>query len=168
VIDLKRPIELLRAFKAAQTVGKSAHLLVVGEGPLRGACEELARAEKLPVTFTGFMNQGKLPEAYAASDVLVLCSMETWGLVVNEAMAAGLPAILSDQVGCAPDLVPSGETGMVYPHGDDEALARCMKTYLEKPVLARLHGDKARELVTTRYNVCGAADRTIEALLRII
>jgi glycosyltransferase involved in cell wall biosynthesis len=75
-------------------------------------------------SFTGFLNQSELPAAYVAADVMVLPSeSETWGLAVNEAMACGLSAIVSDAVGCAPDLIEDGKTGFTFPLGDAAALA---------------------------------------------
>jgi glycosyltransferase involved in cell wall biosynthesis len=78
--------------------------------------------------FTGFLNQNAVGDAYAAADCLVLPSTgrETWGLAVNEAMAGGLPAVVSDRVGCQPDLVIEGETGAVFPCTDIDALAAAM------------------------------------------
>src|SRR4029077_10026074 len=62
--------------------------------------------------------------AYAAADCLVLPSEgETWGLVVNEAMATGLPCVVSDRGGCAPDLIIPDQTGDVFAFGDADALA---------------------------------------------
>jgi glycosyltransferase involved in cell wall biosynthesis len=71
------------------------------------------------------VNQSQLGRAYAAADCLVLPSDwgETWGLVVNEAMATGLPCVVSDRVGCAPDLIIPGQTGDVFAFGDADALA---------------------------------------------
>jgi glycosyltransferase involved in cell wall biosynthesis len=65
------------------------HLLIVGSGPLERALKNQVTNEGLPVRFTGFLNQTDIPAAYAAADCLVLPSdySETWGLVVNEAMA---------------------------------------------------------------------------------
>jgi glycosyltransferase involved in cell wall biosynthesis len=72
----------------------------------------------------GFVNQREIAEWYGAADLFVLPSdREPWGLAVNEAMAAGAVPIVSDTVGCAPDLV-AGEVGWVYPTGDIGALAR--------------------------------------------
>jgi glycosyltransferase involved in cell wall biosynthesis len=77
-----------------------------------------------PASFAGFLNQSELPAAYVAADVMALPSeSETWGLVVNEAMACGLPAIVSDAVGCAPDLIAEGKTGFIFPIGNAPALA---------------------------------------------
>jgi glycosyltransferase involved in cell wall biosynthesis len=73
-----------------------------------------------------------MPSIYAASDLLVLPSdhQETWGLVVNEAMACGLPAVVSDAVGCGPDLIEAGRTGAVFPLGDTTALAEAVRSTL--------------------------------------
>ncbi|MBE0545459.1 MAG: glycosyltransferase family 4 protein [Verrucomicrobia bacterium] len=96
----------------------------VGSGELEKELRDLATREKLRVHFTGFKNQSELPAIYAAADALVLPSeSETWGLAVNEGMACGLPAIVSDAVGCAPDLIEEGVTGFTYPVGDTEQLA---------------------------------------------
>lgn len=133
----KHPVELIGAFlKASRTVvgnGNSGpmHLLVVGDGELRNKCEFLVSefgrlnpGEDVPVTFTGFRNQSQIVDDYVAGDVLVLPSDagETWGLVVNEAMVCGRPAIVSDLVGCAADMITDGRTGWTFPFGDWDAL----------------------------------------------
>jgi glycosyltransferase involved in cell wall biosynthesis len=80
-------------------------------------------------TFYGFVNQTELPAIYAAADAIVLPSRsETWGLVVNEAMACGLPAVVSDTVGCAPDLVEPRTTGAVFAMGNIAALAQAIQS----------------------------------------
>lgn len=123
--DKKHPLALLQALANARQYYKDLFLLMVGDGKLRPQCEDLVTKAKLPVTFTGFLNQSEIIAAYVAADCLVLPSDagETWGLVVNEAMACGLPAIVSDQVGCAVDLVHPGMTGDVFPCGDIAELA---------------------------------------------
>jgi glycosyltransferase involved in cell wall biosynthesis len=66
------------------------------------------------------LNQDRLPEAYAAADLLsVPSSYEAWGLTCNEAMVSGLPLVVSDRVGAAADLVVVGQTGWSYRYGDD-------------------------------------------------
>jgi glycosyltransferase involved in cell wall biosynthesis len=89
--------------------------------------------------------------------VLVLPSDggETWGLVVNEAMACGLPAIVSDAVGCAPDLVEDGKTGFTFPLGDCSALAERLASMAKlkqaghdfSPVLAQKMRDYSLDAV---------------------
>jgi glycosyltransferase involved in cell wall biosynthesis len=124
----KRPLDLLNALGDAAAGGARVHGLIVGSGELSEAAKALAAERRLPVTFAGFLNQSQIPEAYAAADALVLPSDygETWGLVVNEGMVSGLPAIVSERVGCAHDLVRPGETGTVVPFADVPALARTL------------------------------------------
>ena len=131
------------------------HLIVVGDGEYRVALEERVRELDLPVSFCGFINQGDIPGYYQAADCLVLASDhgETWGLVVNEAMASGLPAIVSDQVGCAEDLVTSGQTGDVYPFGQTEMLAGKMLAMASDPENAQKMGQNARDFIVQKYNV---------------
>jgi glycosyltransferase involved in cell wall biosynthesis len=126
----KRPLDLVRGMAK---LGPGGRLLVVGGGPLERACRDEAEALGVRAAWAGVLNQTELGAAYAAADCLVLPSeSETWGLVVNEALATGLPCIVSDRVGCAPDLVMPGRTGDVFPLGDVEALARALRTVRDR------------------------------------
>ncbi len=164
-IDKKHPLGLLQAMQQAHHQRAHVHLLMVGDGELRPECERFAGEHGLPVTFAGFLNQGELGAAYAAADCLVLPSDhgETWGLVVNEAMACGLPAIVSDQVGCGPDLVEPGVTGDVFPFGDWSRLAGQMAEMASEPQRLRRLGENAREKVRP-YCFDAAARGTVEAV----
>ena len=145
----KHPMDLIRAAGHAVQRGADLRLLIVGDGVLRKSCEELARELNVPATFTGFMNQTEIARAYRASQALVLPSDagETWGLVVNEAMACERPAIVSDLVGCAEDLVAGQSTGSVYPFGDVAALGDTLHHLsLDRESLNRM-GSVARERV---------------------
>src|SRR5207248_580451 len=107
----KRPDDVLSAL--AQLDSPNAWLVYAGDGQMRADLAALARELGVSerVKFMGFVNQSQLPETYRAADILVLPSeYEPFGLVVNEAMACGLPAIVSDQVGARFDLVRHGET----------------------------------------------------------
>ncbi|HXM47353.1 MAG TPA: glycosyltransferase [Pyrinomonadaceae bacterium] len=154
-IDKKRPFDLLRALKDARLAqqGRPLHLLFVGSGelgqPLRSACRVVFDAETsnnvstqvndggtLPrATFAGFLNQKEISRAYVAADCLVLPSdhLETWGLVVNEAMASGLPCVVSDACGCAEDLVTPINSNLVYPLGNTLALAGALLELMRQP-----------------------------------
>jgi glycosyltransferase involved in cell wall biosynthesis len=101
-------------------------VLVVGTGELMTACRVEADRLGLCAAWAGFLNQSELGRAYAVADCLVLPSDETWGLVVNEALATGLPCVVADRVGCAPDLVTPGETGEIFPIGDLTALTAAL------------------------------------------
>src|SRR5690606_29797429 len=123
----KRPGDLVEALAAARREDPGLHVLMVGSGVLEETLRRQAARLHVPVHFLGFRNQSELPSCYAAADCLVLPSdgRETWGLVVNEAMACGLPAIVSDAVGCADDLIDA-DTGLTVPVGDTAALARAL------------------------------------------
>ena len=117
----KRPHDVVEAARRLPAV----KFLMVGEGPLGD--ELRAAAQGLPnINFVGFVNQTRMPLVLASADLLVLPSQyEPWGLVVNEAMACGLVPVVSEAVGCAPDLVTGlGET---FPTGDVEALCRAIE-----------------------------------------
>ncbi|HMA22171.1 MAG TPA: glycosyltransferase family 4 protein [Gemmatimonadaceae bacterium] len=148
-MDAIRAIEKIVQMRSDAELRSDVELLMVGDGPLRRECEEFAARRKLPVVFAGFLNQAAMPAAYAAADMLVMPSThdETWGLVVNEAMASGIPAIVSDQVGCAPDLIVEGETGSVFKAGDVDALAKAISS------LASDRGALERTAAATRARV---------------
>ena len=161
----KHPLELLQAVSRACTAGARLHLLMVGDGPLRPACEALIRDQSLPVTITGFLNQSEIVDAYVAADVLALPSDagETWGLVVNEAMACGRPALVSDQVGCAADLIEEDKTGWVFPFGDWRRLAELLAVISESPERVRSMGDACRQKIRG-YSPEAAAEGIAEAV----
>jgi glycosyltransferase involved in cell wall biosynthesis len=160
----KHPLALVRAFR--EVVGRvtGVHLLVVGDGALRAACEQYVVEHRLPVSFAGFLNQSRMPEAYAAADCLVLPSDhgETWGLVVNEAMACGLPAIVSDEVGCAADLIVERATGRTFQSGRWDQLVECMLDMVEASPLLPSMGEAARRQVAG-YSAEAAADGIVQA-----
>ena len=127
LIERKRPLDLVDAVAELRARAIDAHALFIGDGEERPGIEQRASARGIrsAVTIAGFVNQQELPSWYAAADTLVLPSdsRETWGLVVNEAMAAGLPVVVSDAAGCSPDLVRDGENGFIYACGNVAALA---------------------------------------------
>jgi len=151
-IPRKRPLDLVKAAQSAirSQPELKLHLLLVGSGQLgdelRVNCNvafdaepnrksdindqkseraTLASEVRPVASFAGFLNQTEIPKAYVAADVLVLPSeYETWGLVVNEATACGIPAIVSDAAGCAPDLIETNVTGWTFPMSDVRALAQ--------------------------------------------
>jgi glycosyltransferase involved in cell wall biosynthesis len=140
LIERKRPLDLVRAAALLRTRGVDVEVAFAGSGELEPALRQAVQESELPTVFHGFVNQSALPAIYAAADVLVLPSdaRETWGLVVNEAMACGLPAVVSDAVGCGPDLVEEGATGAVFGLGDTAGLANAIeRTLALDPDLSR-------------------------------
>lgn len=143
LVPWKRPGDLLEA--ASQV--RDCHVVYAGDGPLRTALEAQAKDLGMDqrVRFLGFVNQGGLPEVYAAVDFLVVPSeYEPFGVVVNEAFACGRPAIVSEACGSVGDLVRDGENGFIFPVGDPQALAERMRALASGSDLALAMGEKAR------------------------
>ncbi|MFO7301360.1 MAG: glycosyltransferase family 4 protein [Acidobacteriota bacterium] len=108
-------------------------VICAGDGQERAAMLSAAAGEpRVPLHVLGVQRQRDLSGAYHAADLLVLPSRqaETWGLVVNEALHHGVPCLVSDQVGCAPDLIDA-RTGVVCRADSEEALAGGMVRALE-------------------------------------
>jgi glycosyltransferase involved in cell wall biosynthesis len=163
-IEAKRPMDFVRAVEEAAGRGAALMGLMAGDGPLRQACEEYARLNNIPVKFTGFLNQSQIARAYVASDALVLASAsETWGLVVNEAMACGRPCIVSDQVGSGPDMIVPGETGDIFPVGNISALADWLACYARDRARLEAMGEKARQMAR-RNSVAVAVEGVLDAV----
>ncbi len=148
LIPLKMPQLILDAVERLEMKDKLA-LIVVGDGPLRASFEE--RASTLfgqRLYMAGFVNQSKLGRYYSAADIFILPSeYETWGLVVNEAMYFGLPVIVSNRVGCHPDLVIEGKTGYVFAANDANDLAEKISLAAEdRRSLKRMGENAARHI----------------------
>jgi glycosyltransferase involved in cell wall biosynthesis len=146
---------LLKAF--ANINVPNTGLLIVGDGSCRPIVEKAA-ANDHRVRYVGRRGFEGVVEALAVADVSVVpSSFEPWGLVVNEAMAAGLPVIASDRVGAVDDLVVENESGIVFPSGDILALMAAMRRLAEDATLrARLAGS-GRRLIST-WNLAASAD----------
>ncbi|WP_422014712.1 glycosyltransferase family 4 protein [Reyranella sp.] len=162
LVESKRPMDLVEAAARLAAQRRPVELVIAGAGDLQEPMEDAARASRVDVRFLGFVNQSKLPAVYASADVLVLPSIatETWGLVVNEAMACGIPAVVSDAVGCGPDLIQPGMTGAVAPLGDTAALAAAIDSVLAFDRAATV---RALEERIAFYSPARAADGVLEA-----
>lgn len=133
---------------AAGATDVPLQLLVVGDGPERAAIVRQAAARGVNATFTGFLQGEALLQAYAAADVFALLSRrETWGIVVNEAMAFGLPLVLSEGVGAAVDLLLPDENGCIVPVGDAQAAGAAIARLASDAGLQARYGARSRELI---------------------
>ena len=159
-------MHFLEALRIAAEKGAPVHGLIVGTGIEMEQATAFVASSRLPVSFAGFMNQGEIAKAYVAADALVLPSDfgETWGLVVNEAMATGLPAIVSDRIGAANDLVIDGETGLVFKHGSREQLAGAIERMARGDAERKRMGAAAQMRVSSHFSIAGAVDGTKKAV----
>lgn len=159
----KRCIDLVEAFlRLRSTRGEEppAYLLIAGDGEERRAIERRVKESGSGnIKMLGFQNQSELPRLFDLCDVFVLPSVyEPWGLIVNEVMSAGRAVIVSDEAGCAPDLVHDGENGFVFPARDVEALSAALRRLVEEPQLAERMGRRGAALIeefSLEKNVAG-------------
>ena len=169
LIPKKRPDLLLEAVSAAG-LAEGVNIVFVGEGQLQP--QLIARSAELNlarVAFTGFLNQTAMPTAYALGDIFCLLSDtpdETWGLVVNEAMACGMPVIVSESCGCVPDLVAEKGTGWAVPPGDLEATIRTIKTAIAQRSSWSIMGEKGLAVIAN-HTFARMAEGILEALASI-
>ena len=152
--EVKRGVDLLEAYiqmSPDQVQEPHPYLIFIGEGDQRKVLEDRARAMHWSsIQFLGFRNQTELPGYYDLCDVLVLPSaFEPWGLVINEVMNAGRAVVVSDQVGCGPDLVRKGENGYVFQAGDIAGLRQALVNLLSDPQKCRAMGQKSLEIINT-------------------
>ena len=156
LIDVKRPMDLLKAFEVVSKDCKAA-LVFVGDGKLKKQLEASANKNKIKnVFFMGFKNQTELPEFYAMSDVFVLpSSHEPWGLVVNEAMCFSLPVIVSDKVGAGGDLVREGLNGFIYSAKDVISLSNYLHNLLANETKRKSMSEMSLRIISSwSYNKC--------------
>lgn len=128
--DKKRPVPLMRAFLRCGL--SNAVLIMVGDGEYGEAVRDLAALHPEKFRVLPFQNQSRMPVVYRLGDAVVLPSAygETWGLAVNEAMACGRPVLVSDRVGCHPDVVLPGKNGQVFRADDWEDFCKKLETLL--------------------------------------
>jgi glycosyltransferase involved in cell wall biosynthesis len=143
LVPEKGIFDLLAAYaKLEESERSQIGLMFAGDGVSRAQLEERAAAiHPGCIRFCGFVHRGELAELYALAEALVFPThSDPWGLVVNEAMACGLPVIASEVAGCVPDLVENAENGFVVPPGNVGELARAMRILLSNPAAAREMG----------------------------
>ena len=123
-VPVKRATDLVAG---VARLGPDVRLAFVGNGPLMDEARRIVQRLGVRATWCGFVNQSSMPVILAAADCVALPSQsETWGFVVNEALACGTPCVVSDRVGCGPDLVREGVSGAIHEAGDIDSLAHAL------------------------------------------
>lgn len=146
-----------RLIEAVSCLGGPAHLVVVGDGPLRPSLEMAARVSESPATFTGALFGDELATAFAASDIFVMPGLG--GLALYEAVASGLPVIVSRGDGTENELVVPGLNGFVVSPDDDLDLITCLQ---------QLTNDKDLRSRFAAGSVELAADRSFDSLVQVV
>jgi glycosyltransferase involved in cell wall biosynthesis len=182
LISKKRPFDVVSACAQLQTSmpHEQIHLLFAGSGDLAGKLREACAVrfdgdgsapstwpERLgdarpQASFTGFLNQTEISKAYVAADCLVLPSnhLETWGLVVNEALASGLNCIVSNACGCAEDLIKPLNPAFCFQMGDVSSLSKSLVAVIRQPLPDSLLGQHVNnyDLLWSAKSVSGLYD----------
>ena len=143
---------LLKAYATYHRRGGGAwDLVLLGSGPQEGQLRAMARGLGVPtVHFLGWKSYEDLPYYYARASCFVLPSIsEPWGLVVNEAMACGLPVLVSRNCGCVPELCRPGENGYVFDPDSVEELAELMRRVSSSPGQLAAMGQASQRIIAS-------------------
>jgi hypothetical protein len=147
--NLPRLIEAFARYR--QAAGPSAWpLVLLGDGPMRGELERMhaRRGLEAALVMPGFRQYGELPSYYGNAGAFVHASTtEQWGLVVNEAMASGLPVLVSDRCGCAPDLIEEGRNGHTFDPHNVDGLAGLMLKLASDACDRAAMGEASRKII---------------------
>lgn len=139
---------LADAFRELVDMKNNAHLVIVGDGPYLGEMRNTLQG--LPCHFAGYVKGEDLSSMYASADLFVFPSTtDTFGNVVLEAQASGLPVIVTDQGGPCENMIDK-QTGLVVPGDDGRALLSAMKRLADHPARIKSMGTAARQYVEER------------------
>ena len=149
---------LLQAFDRLVQSGSDARLLLVGrEAELPEMMQVLSPKTQQQIEYAGFHDPEYLPQFFEQADLFVLPSRyDGWGVVVNQALGAGLPIVCSDAVGAALDLVEPGVNGQIVPAGDAEALYQALMGYLRAPEQLQIASQASRRKAANWSSEAGA------------
>lgn len=159
---------LLSALSKLQSCNNDFWLHIVGDGPEKENLICLAEKAGISnrVIFWGNKDKQELAMIYSIADIFVFPSLhEIWGLVLNEAMASGLPVISSKFAGATYDLVEDGINGFIVNPYKIEEFADKIKILLENPSLCRKMGNIANKTIVQKFNVSISAEGFLKAIM---
>ena len=142
-------------------------LNIIGDGDQRKTLQKMIDDAGLQehVMLLGHKQKEELPTYLAETDVFLFhTKYDIWGLVLNEAMAAGLPCLSSINAGSSYDLIKEGENGYVVDFNDQKGVVPTLEKLLDDPSLRKKVGNKARETVRQQFNLRASASSIVKAL----
>jgi glycosyltransferase involved in cell wall biosynthesis len=170
LIERKAPAALLEAARSVAGAARPVDLTFVGDGPLRPLLEQQAGRETagLRVNFTGPVAYEALPEHYARAHVLAFPTLtDEWGLVVNEALAAGVPVLGSRASQAVEELVVDGLNGWILAGSDPASIARGLERVLHTPPARRAEMQSAARASSAGLDPEAAADTMVSVIERV-
>ena len=150
LINYKNILVFLEAFGIAQSeLNEDWGVIILGDGEQKEDLQQFVKEKNIRhISFQKGVSWQQVPEYLALSDVLVLPSYsEPWGLVVNEAMACGLPVIVSEKCGCAIDLVKNGENGFLFSPNNIEQLTLILRKFMNQEVDLKQMGELSEKII---------------------
>lgn len=163
--NVRKVLEVIKTLKSSRN---DFVLDLVGEGDERQELENWAKTNGLEtcVVFHGYKQKEELPAILARSSLFLFqTDFDIWGLVLNEAMAAGLPVICSPRAGAAPDLVEEGVTGHILDYSDTRAVADRVSFLLDHPEVRMRMGQAAADRMRERFSLTDSARAYVETIL---
>jgi len=170
LIRLKKIEVLIRSFINLAPIHQNIYLHIVGDGPDRPFLEKISGEylHSKRIIFHGFKEWANLPRFYLNGDVFCFpSSHDGWGLVVNEAMASGMPVITMDSVGAALDLIEDNGTGYIVPEGNIEEFQAAMEYFILNPDEIYRMGNNARNKILN-YDIGAGAIKFYHACKLIL
>ncbi|MBB6004497.1 glycosyltransferase [Arcicella rosea] len=148
LIEFKNLFKLIDAFKIAQK-NEDWGLIMLGDGDLKTTLKQYAQDLGIQnIFFFEGVNWQQVPQYLSLSDVLVLPSFsEPWGLVVNEAMACGLPVAVSNKCGCAAELVKESENGFTFNPENVNEIAETLVKFMDKKLDLMKMGEVSKQII---------------------
>lgn len=149
LIERKGVYNLLEGYSSMKKEIDDVALLIVGRGMEEDTLRRKCVQENISdVVFAGFVEYGHLPKYFGISDMFILPSYEeVWGLVINEAMACGLPVITTDKVGASVDIVENGVNGFVVRDRDSHELYNSMKKIIVDNELRQKMAESSKQII---------------------
>ena len=163
----KNAARILTVFALVVKEYPNLHLHLAGEGAQRADLEKQVSEKGWTdkVTFHGFVQPPDLPDLFAQTDVFLFqTDFDIWGLVLNEAMASGLPCLSSVKAGATHDLIIDQQNGIRVDFSDSEATATELKKLLDQPDWRKELGKNAAKFIAEKANLSVSANGFVEAI----
>lgn len=167
LVPRKNVMKLIDIIEELSVTRKDFVLDIIGDGSDKPLLEKAVEEKKLGefVNFHGFIQRNGLPKYFAQSACFLFqTDFDVWGLVLNEAMAAGLPVLSSVNAAATYDLIVEGETGFAVDYNDSDQIIEKIKLLLDNPELSKRIGDNAHRLIAAKASIAISAQGFVNSV----